>query len=68
MSETYPTAPRVPLEYCGKWIAWDHERTRIVASADSLAEVKESARQVGETKPILAKAPNAHVRFVGGAR
>ncbi len=68
MSDDFPIAPRVPIEYCGKWIAWDHERTRIVASGDSLAEAKESARQVGETKPILAKAPNAHVRFVGGAR
>ncbi len=68
MPDNFPTALRVPLEYCGKWIAWDHERTRIVASGDSLAEAKESARQVGETKPIIAKAPNAHVRFVGGAR
>lgn len=68
MSDDFPKTQRVPVEYCGKWIAWNHERTRIVGSGDSLAEAKESARQVGEMKPILAKAPNAEVRFVGGAR
>ena len=31
--------PTVPIEYAGKWIAWDHAMTRIVASGTAPAEV-----------------------------
>ena len=60
--------PSVPAEYCGRWIAWNHDRTRIVASGTTLIEAREAARQAGETRPFLTKAPEAHVRFVGGRR
>jgi len=60
--------PSVPVEYCGRWIAWNHDRTRIVASGTTLTEARAAARQAGETRPFLTKAPEAHVRFVGGLR
>ena len=49
--------PTVPREYAGKWIAWDHAMTRIVASGNSLAEVLELAKQAGECDPVLDKVP-----------
>ncbi|MEX0613520.1 MAG: DUF5678 domain-containing protein [Pirellulales bacterium] len=57
--------PTVPIEYAGKWIAWDHAMSRIVASADSLVEVLEAAKKVGENDPVLDKVPPANVRLIG---
>jgi hypothetical protein len=57
--------PVVPKEYAGKWIAWDHDMTRIVASGNSLAAVMEAAKKIGESDPVLAKVPPANVRLIG---
>jgi hypothetical protein len=45
------TAPIVPREYGGKWIAWDRDGTRILAAADDLKTAEEAARQAGEERP-----------------
>jgi hypothetical protein len=55
--------PAVPKEYSGKWIAWDFERTRILASGTTMVEAKRAAEAVGETRPILAKVPRGGVRL-----
>jgi hypothetical protein len=60
--------PIVPLEYAGKWIAWNHERTRIIASGRTVEEVVKAAADAGETDPMFDKAPKANVRFVGISR
>jgi len=60
--------PTVPIEFAGKWIAWDHGMQRIVASGESAAEVLEMARKAGETDPVLGKSPPANVRLIGGPR
>lgn len=57
--------PTVPKEYAGKWIAWDHTMTRIVASGTKPAEVLEAAKKAGEPNPILGKSPPANVRMIG---
>jgi hypothetical protein len=57
--------PTVSIEYAGKWIAWDHDMTRIVASGTSLDEVIKAAKDTGESDPVFAKAPPAHVRLIG---
>ena len=57
--------PVVPIEYAGKWIAWDHSMTRIVASGTSPAEVLEAAKKAGESNPVLGKSPPANVRMIG---
>lgn len=59
------STPGVPKRYAGRWIAWDHEQTRIVASGTTLAEARRKAREAGESDPLLAKVPRADVRFVG---
>lgn len=59
--------PIVPRQYAGQWIAWDRRQTKIVASGRSLAEAIRRAAAAGESDPVLAKAPKANVRFVGGS-
>jgi hypothetical protein len=58
--------PIVPIEYAGKWIAWDYEQTRIIASGCTYAETIRAAQATGEKRPILEKAPDVRVRFIGG--
>ena len=58
--------PVVPKEYAGQWIAWDQEQTQIVASGRTYEEACQAAIAAGEEHPLLAKAPSAKVRFVGG--
>ncbi len=57
--------PTVPIEYAGKWIAWDHAMTRIVASGASLVEVLEAAKKADEADPVIDKVPPANVRLIG---
>jgi uncharacterized protein DUF5678 len=56
--------PRVPSQYCGQWIAWNHKQSRIVASGPTLQSALEAAIAAGEFKPLLTKAPDARTRFV----
>jgi hypothetical protein len=57
--------PTVPIEFAGKWIAWDHEMTRIIASGDKPLEVLDAAKRHGEARPILGKSPHANIRSIG---
>lgn len=73
MSESSkPEAPRVtpivPREYGGKWIAWNHAGTKILAAADDLHIAEASARKAGEARPRMEKVPRSDARIVGGAR
>ncbi len=61
-------APTVPKKFAGQWIAWNRARTAIVASGRTLEEARRAAEAAGEAAPILAKAPRADVRFLGGVR
>jgi len=64
--ESIPEAPVVPLEYAGRWIAWDRDHTRIVASGPTFDAAYQAAIAAGEPEPILGKAPQADLWFVGG--
>lgn len=61
-------APIVPKKFAGQWIAWNRARTAIVASGRTLDDARRAAEAAGEPEPILAKAPRADVRFLGGVR
>ena len=50
--------PVVPREYGGKWIAWNHEGTQILAAADDLIGAEQAARRTGENRPRLEKVPH----------
>ena len=60
--------PTVPIDHCGKWIAWNFDETKIIASGLTYAETKKAAQATGENRPVLVKAPQADVRFIGGHR
>jgi len=64
-SESQSKHPIVPIEYAGKWIAWNREGTRIVASGQSFLEAVQAAEAAGESQPGFEKCPKADVRFVG---
>src|SRR5438552_622027 len=48
-----------PGEYAGRWVAWDHEETRVIASGQTFAEVMQAAASAGERAPVVAKVPSA---------
>lgn len=60
-----PYQPTVPIEFAGKWIAWDHAMTRIIASGETLAEVIQAAEQAGEVDPLVDKVPRADLHLIG---
>lgn len=64
--QTLQRPPAVPIEYAGRWIAWNRQRTKIVATGATLPEARQAAQAAGETAAVFAKAPRANVRFVGG--
>jgi hypothetical protein len=66
--ESLPEKPIVPLEYAGLWIAWNRDHTRIVASGQTIDAAFEAAIASGEAEPILGRAPDAEVHFVGEFR
>ena len=57
--------PPAPAEFAGKWVAWDREETRIIASGTYLQEVRAKARAQGETDPLFEKVPRLDASFVG---
>ena len=58
--------PDVPAELAGKWIAWKHDQSEILASGRDCAQVRSAAMAKGEPRPLLEKIPRADARFVGG--
>ena len=48
--------PPVPPQYAGQWVAWDHERTRLIASGPTWEQAFQAARASGEKQPYLERA------------
>ena len=64
-SGTQRQRPPAPAEFAGKWVAWDREETRIIASGTDVGEVRARALAQGETDPLLEKVPRLDAHFVG---
>jgi hypothetical protein len=45
------------MEYAGRWVAWTRDRQRILAVADSFADVMNQAIRSGEPDPYVKKVP-----------
>jgi antitoxin Xre/MbcA/ParS-like protein len=45
------------VEYPGRWVAWTRDRQRVLAVADSFADVINQANQSGESDPYVKKVP-----------
>lgn len=56
---------KTPDKYRGKWIAWNHTHSKVIASGDTMHEVKEKAQKKAE-RFWLDKVPSAK-EFFGGA-
>lgn len=60
-----PRRPKAaPVELAGQWVAWDRERTEIVASGDDFAAVREEAIASGHTMPLMEVVPRP-CSFIG---
>lgn len=54
LSELDPHRPQpAPLEYVGKWVAWNRERTQILASGKNLAEAFHAAHDAGNVQVVF---------------
>ena len=56
----------VGAEYGGKWIAWDDDGLKIVASGETLEQVLAQARSAGVKLPGLEFVPPSDRAFIGG--
>ena len=45
------------MEYAGRWVAWTRDRQRVLAVADSFADVMNQAIRSGESDPYVKKVP-----------
>ena len=60
----FPDRPEpVPAEYLGHWIAWNEERTKIIAHGKTLSEVMRQAQAAECASPIMQKIPSG--TFIG---
>ncbi len=57
--------PTVSVEYGGKWIAWKHDQSEIIADGNTFADVRAAAIAVGEPRPLLEKVPQSDAWYVG---
>ena len=58
--------PTVSEEHGGKWIAWNADASRIIASGADATQVKADAMAAGEQQPILEKVPPSDALLIGG--
>lgn len=47
------------MKHAGRWVAWTRDRRRVVAVADSFADVMRRAIRSGESDPYVKKVPGA---------
>lgn len=50
------------MEYAGRWVAWTRDRQRVLAVADSFADVMKQALASGEPDPYVKKAPGVSAK------
>lgn len=55
----------VPIEFSGKWVAWNSDHSRIVAHAKSLQELWELVREQDIEDPVFEKVPRAELSLRG---
>lgn len=61
-----PTRPKpAPVEYAGQWVAWDHERTTVLAHGKTLEEASRAAAAVGYPDPLLERVRRTDERIIG---
>jgi len=64
MPDQNQVRPTVPILYAGKWIAWNEEETKIIASAETFSEARQKAEAQGMRMSPLEYVPSGP--FIGG--
>ena len=54
-----------PIEFAGQWIAWNKQRTEIVAHGETMASVHAAAIAAGHPDAILQRVRRPAVSFIG---
>jgi chitodextrinase len=72
MSETSPKTkltfpPPAPVKYAGQWVAWNRERTTIIAHGDDFRQVHQAALAAGHPHAIFQVVRHPGVAFIGMA-
>ena len=63
-----PLRPKAaPVEYAGKWVAWDDARENVVAAGSDMEQVHKQAISAGVKRPLLQKVPRPDRLFIGRA-
>ena len=61
-----PQRPKpAPVEYAGQWVAWNKQRTVIVAHGMNFTEVRAAAVTAGHPDAIFQSVRRPDERFVG---
>lgn len=64
-----PRRPKpAPVEYAGKWVAWNCQQTEIVAHGSDVASVHRAASAAGHPDAVLQKVRDPKLRFIGTTR
>jgi len=59
------SADAVPVEYSGKWVAWNSSHSRIVAQSTSVSELWHIVKEQGIEDPVFEKVSRCDVRLMG---
>jgi hypothetical protein len=54
-----------PSEFAGQWIAWNAERTEVVAHGIDFKNVFDAARHAGYSDPVMESVRPNDVYFIG---
>ncbi|MEK6261298.1 MAG: hypothetical protein AABP62_22080 [Planctomycetota bacterium] len=54
-----------PAEYAGQWVAWNQDRTEIIAHGSDVARVRAAAVAAGQPDALLEKVNRPDHIFVG---
>lgn len=54
-----------PSEFAGQWVAWNQERTEIIAHAPDFATAWKTAREAGFPDAILQRVRRPDERLIG---
>jgi hypothetical protein len=56
-----------PVEFAGQWVAWNRQRTEIIARGSEMAAVHQAAIDAGHPDAILQRVRRPELTFIGAA-
>ena len=60
-----PPFPPAPIEFAGQWVAWNKQRTEIIAHGRRMADVHAAAIAAGHSDAILQRVRYPSIAFIG---